>query len=98
MSEFTDIRNSIEALFTPAAREAINFVHVLETDAEAVGSADLQAAFISAGAAFSETPGTLEVKALAALTAFGTTLLGETVTVVKEAASQTVAENKAPTA
>lgn len=77
---------TLENIFSPAIQEAVNFAHTLEADVEGAESEAIQAAFIAGTAAYEAATGTLEAKALAALEAIGTSLLGEAVTVVKTAA------------
>lgn len=85
----SSILAKIKSIFSPLEQEALTFAHTLEADFEQVETADLQAAFAAGTEAYTATPGTPEVKALAALAAIGTELLGDAVSVVKTAAAQT---------
>lgn len=88
MSVWTAFRNSIEDAVEPEIEEGINFFHVLETLVEGDEVVDLENAAKAGAAAAIAATGTLDVKLLAAITAFATALVGEAVTVIKSAAVQ----------
>lgn len=98
MSAWTNFRNSIEAIVEPEIQEGITFFKTLETLALAEGENKLEAAAVAGYTAAEATPGTFEAKALAALTAFGSALIGSAVMVVKQAETQTEAAVAPPAA
>lgn len=87
MSAWTNFRDSLEDEIEPEIAKGIAFLHAIETltESEALGDAEKAA---EAGVAAAEaTVGTIEAKAVAALEAFGSALLGYTIAIVKNAAS-----------
>lgn len=98
MSTWTDFRDKIEGEIEPAIAKGIAFLHTVETLAESEALGDAEQAASAAVIAVENTTGDVEAKALAALEAFGSALLGYAVAIVKKAETSIPAIPTAPVA
>lgn len=87
MSKWTDIRDKLEAAIEPAIQKGLNFLHAIETLAEDEALGDAEAAAAAGAAAAEAATGGVKDKAIAALEAFGSVLLGDAIVIVKKAAA-----------
>lgn len=84
MSEWTIFRNALEAILDPEIAAATTLGQAVVSDVEAAASGNITSAFTGAVAAFTTTPGTLEVKVLALAASFVTTMVGYEVAIIKK--------------
>src|SRR4051812_26569952 len=97
MSAWTTFRNALEAILDPEIAAATTFGQAVLSDIEAAASGNITSAFDNGVAAFETTPGGLEAKAIAALVALGTTLLGYEIAIIKKDAAKAAVELEAST-
>ncbi len=91
MSAWTTLRNAVEAIVEPEIAAAITLGQAILSDSEAAAAGNVTKSFDAAVSAFESTPGTLEIKALAAGAAFIELLVGYEVAIVKKDTSATTA-------
>jgi hypothetical protein len=90
MSAWTNFRNALEALVDPEIAAATTFGQAVLSDTEAAASGNITTSFTNAITAFTETPGTLEVRVFAAGAAFVTALVGYEVSIIKKDAQAAI--------